>query len=94
MKFEQKLNKMHSEFRDLDSKYIRVARDLRDVTATKKEFETLYNGKVKECIVAQKKIADSAVDINSTNEKITSMTRELEIKAGQLSDYENRYNKL
>tara|TARA_B110000285_G_scaffold174804_1_gene196025 strand:- start:1423 stop:1581 length:159 start_codon:yes stop_codon:yes gene_type:complete len=52
MKFEQKLNKMHSEFRDLDSKYIRVARDLRDVTATKKEFETLYNGKVKECIVA------------------------------------------
>ena len=52
MKFEQKLNKMHSEFRDLNSKYIRVARDLKDTTATKKEFETLYNTKVNEIIVA------------------------------------------
>ena len=52
MKFEQKLNKMHSEFRDLNSKYVRVTRDLKDVTVVKQEFETLYNAKVKENIVA------------------------------------------
>jgi hypothetical protein len=52
MKFEQKLNKMHSEFRDLNSKYIRVDRDLKDVSVVKLEFETLYNAKVKENIVA------------------------------------------
>jgi len=52
MKFEQKLNKMHSEFRDLNSKYIRVARDLKDLAVVKQEFESLYNEKVKENIVA------------------------------------------
>ena len=43
---------MHSEFRDLNSKYIRVTRDLRDITVHKEEFENLYNVKVKETIVA------------------------------------------
>ena len=58
MKFEQKLNKMHSEFRDLNSKFVRVTRDLKDVTVVKKEFEILYNDKVKENIIAQKSIVD------------------------------------
>ena len=52
MKFEQKLNKMHSEFRDLNSKFVRVTRDLKDVTVVKKEFEILYNDKVKENMIA------------------------------------------
>jgi hypothetical protein len=43
---------MHSEHRDLDSKYSRTARDLESIKVSKMEFETMYNAKVKENIAA------------------------------------------
>ena len=94
LKFEAKLNSMHSAYRELNTKNIRTEKDLivAQKGREKSEQEVIaLNAKLTE---SQKEIVSQKTQISNKDEKIQSQLRELEIKANQLVDFEKRTDKI
>ena len=49
LKFEKQLNKMHSDFRELTTKYERCYKDLQTADTKRDAFEKAYNLRLAEC---------------------------------------------
>ena len=77
MKFEQKLNEMHVEYRELQTKFTRTDRDLSDIKRSRDEYKNLYNKKLNETQTAETEIVNLQTGSYSFEEKYTSMKREL-----------------
>lgn len=90
MKFESKLNNMHSAHRDLESKYKRVLTDLANSnkqTATLSAKLTERNQEVTELKTVK---AENESTMAQDKEEIQSTKRELVIKTKQLKEIEAR----
>jgi len=81
LKFESKLNNMHSAHRDLESKYKRILNDLSNSQKSNKMLTEKLNAKSDECTELKAVKTENESQINQDGEEIGSLKRELAIKA-------------
>lgn len=93
LKFEAKLNDMHGEYRDLNTKYQRTSLDLKETTAKKEELQAELNVKVDECVQLNQQIVDQQNRITNQVEKIQSLNREISIKAHKVLEIRAKIEK-
>ena len=90
LKFESKLNNMHSAHRDLETRYKRVMTDLVNAQKTNK----MQNEKLMEKNEAEIKLktteAENLTEISQKREELDSARRELSVKNRQLKENELR----
>ena len=80
LKFESKLNNMHSAHRDLESKYKRVLADYSISQKTLQQIQERLTEKTNEVTVLKTVKADNDAIISQQNEDITNLKREAQIK--------------
>ena len=88
LKFEAKLNEMHGDYRDLNTKYKRSQIDLKEAQALAKETISELKEKVEENTSLNQQIVDQKSRMNVQLEKVSSLQRELGIKSTQLTEFE------
>jgi chromosome segregation ATPase len=94
LKFESKLNNMHSDYRELNTKYKRSVKDLNISLELNKKNAVEITKKDTVITEVQKEIVSQKTQITNFREKISSLQRELEIKAVQLANLEARNGKI
>lgn len=90
MKFESKLNNMHSAHRDLESKYKRVLTDLANANKQITITTSRLNERSDEVIELKTNKAEQDSQIASDREEIASLKRELKVKNNQLKEMNER----
>jgi len=90
LKFEAKLNNMHSAYRELNTKYMRAVKDLEITIEQKDKAEKEMTQKQAENIEIQKEMVTRNTQIGTNIEKISTLSRELDIKIQQVLDFEKR----
>lgn len=93
LKFESKLNNMHSAHRELESKYKRVLTDFTTEKKTSKLLEDKLQNRQDEIAQLKTQQAENESEILRNREIIGSIQRELNIKNRQMKDMEIRTNK-
>jgi chromosome segregation ATPase len=94
LKFESKLNNMHSAHRDLESKYKRVLSDLTNSQQQIKMLNEKLSGKTDEVTDLKTVQAEHETIIARNKEEIESQRRELNIKSRQLRDGDIRIQQI
>jgi hypothetical protein len=92
LKFEAKLNEMHGDYRELNSKYQRSQKDLAEAKIIVTETTSDLKEKVNENTNLNQTIIDQKARMNVQLEKVSSLQRELSIKSTQLTEFETRLN--
>lgn len=90
LKFESKLNNMHSAHRDLESKYKRVLTDLANANKQISQLTAKLSQSSDEVIELKTIKAEQESIMASDKEEINSQKRELNVKRNQLKDLELR----
>ena len=90
LKFESKLNNMHSAHRDLESKYKRVLTDLANANKQISKLTVQLSERSDEVIELKTVKAEQESIIASDKEEINSQKREINVKKNQLKDLEQR----
>ena len=93
LKFESKLNNMHSAHRELESKYKRVLNDLHTEKKNNKLLEDKLNSRQDEISSLKTQQAENESQMLQDRETIGSLNREMQIKSRQMRDMELRTNK-
>ena len=73
LKFEQKLNVMHCDLRDMKTTNLRLEKDLEKELALRIHFEKLYNGNVDAVIEKDRDLNARSLSIMNLKEKINSL---------------------
>ena len=94
LKFESKLNNMHSAHRDLESKYKRVLSDLTNSQKQIKMLNEKLQEKTDEVTDLKTKQAENETLIAQNKEEIESQKRELAIKGKQLREGDHRIQQI
>ena len=94
LKFEEKLNKMHSDYRDLNTRYDRSISDLDEGKTEIAELkETIKNNN--NLMIEQKQgLAEFKSKNDQFTEKIQSLRRELDVKIKTMTETDNKQSKL
>ena len=90
LKFESKLNNMHSAHRDLESKYKRVLTDLANANKENAMLTSKLTERNAEVTQLKTIKAENESTMAQDKEEIASIRRELVIKLKQLKDVEGR----
>ena len=90
LKFESKLNNMHSAHRDLESKYKRVLSDLTNAQKQIKMLNDKLQQKTDDVTNLKTIQAENETNIAQYKEEIESQRRELAIKGRQMRDTDIR----
>ena len=90
LKFESKLNNMHSAHRDLETRYKRVLQDLSNAQRNNKMLNQTLSEKTSEITMLKTTQAENETDIAQKREELESKTRELAIKGRQLKENDIR----
>ena len=90
LKFESKLNNMHSAHRDLESKYKRVLTDLANSNKQLSMLNTKLHERNAEITSLKTTKAEYESTIATQSEEISGNKRELNVKTKQLKDIETR----
>ena len=85
LKFESKLNNMHSAHRDLESKYKRIMNDLSNANKNAKMLTEKLQQKTDEVTELKTIRAEHETQIAQDKEEIDSLKRELMIKSRKIS---------
>lgn len=93
LKFESKLNNMHSAHRDLETKYKRTRQDLKEALSEKDTYHNSVNMKIDEIAVLKTLVTELDSKLASAQEKNESQARDLRFKAEQVREYEHRLSK-
>lgn len=93
MKFEAKLNEMHGELRDLNTKYQRSQIELKEATTDKENLTVQINAKNIEMTKLNQTIVDTENRMKNQIEKIASLDREIAIKGNQVQEFKERIEK-
>ena len=93
LKFESKLNNMHSAHRDLESKYKRVLNDLANAQKQVKLITEKLGDRNSEVTELRTIKAENESIMLQDKEEIASLKREMAIKNRQLKDVEARSHK-
>ncbi len=93
MKFESKLNNMHSVHRDLETKYKRALNELASLQNTNEQLSTKSNAQLEEITILKTIKAENDSKIAYNDEKLSALQREINIKCKQVEEYEDRYTK-
>lgn len=94
LKFESKLNNMHSAHRDLDTKFKRTKADLVVALDEKNLYLEQLNEKIEEITTLKTKNTELNSQVGNYKERLESYVRDLQIKSDQLIEYEKRNNKI
>lgn len=81
LKFEAKLNSMHSKHRELNTKYSRSVKDLESVTAIKEQQQVDIDEKDNTITDLRKELVAKVSIISHQQEKQQGLQREIDIKA-------------
>jgi len=81
---------MHSAYRELNTKYMRAVKDLEITIEQKDKAEKEMAQKQAENIEIQKEMVTKNTQIGTIIEKISTLSRELDIKIQQVLDFEKR----
>ena len=81
---------MHSAYRELNTKYMRAVKDLEITIEQKDKAEKEMTQKQAENIEIQKEMVTKNTQIGTNIEKISTLSRELDIKIQQVLDFEKR----
>lgn len=81
LKFEAKLNNMHSAHRDLETKYRRTKQDLTQALEEKEQLQNKVNAKIDEITELKSRGADSDSKLTHARERIDAMNRDIKYKA-------------
>jgi hypothetical protein len=81
---------MHSAYRELNTKYMRAVKDLEITIEQKDKAEKEMAQKQAENIEIQKEMVTKNTQIGTNIEKISTLSRELDIKIQQVLDFEKR----
>lgn len=90
LKFEAKLNGMHSKHRELNTKYERAIKDLETVTDIKEKQDVQIEALSADVTDLQKDIVAKVSIISHQKEKQQGLQREIDIKAQQMLDLEKK----
>ena len=90
LKFESKLNNMHSAHRDLESRYKRVLLDLNNAQKQIKMLNEKLQQRVDEVTTLKSVQAEHETEIAQKREELESAKRELTIKGRQLKENDIR----
>jgi hypothetical protein len=93
LKFESKLNNMHSVHRDLETKYKRALNELASLQNTNEQLSTKSNAQLEEITILKTIKAENDSKIAYNDEKLSALQREINIKCKQVEEYEDRYTK-
>ena len=93
LKFEAKLNNMHSAHRDLETKYRRTRQDLAQALEEKEQLQHKLNARIDEITELKSRGADADSKLVHAKERIDGMNRDLKYKADQILELEQRLNK-
>lgn len=94
LKFESKLNSMHSQYRELNTLYQRSKKDLVVSSELKDTFIDETDKLTTEVTDLKKEIVAFGSIINHQKEKAFGFQREVEIKNSQIKDFEERIEKI
>ena len=81
LKFESKLNNMHSAHRDLETKFKRTRQDLAKALEEKSLYQEQVNVRIDEITDLKTKNTDQSSKISSLKEKVDGLQRDLQIKS-------------
>lgn len=90
LKFESKLNNMHSAHRDLETRYKRVLADLNNGMKNVKMLNERLLARTDEITKLKTIQAENESEISQKREELESAKRELMLKGRQLKDNEKR----
>ena len=93
LKFESKLNNMHSAHRDLETKFKRTRQDLQKAMTEKQMYQDEVSIKIDEITELKSKNTEQFSKIVNQKERIDGLIRDLEIKSEQLQEFEKRNSK-
>lgn len=91
LKFESKLNNMHSVHRDLETKYKRALSELAGLQTINEQLYNKNTAQSEEITSLKTKTAENESLISYNDEKIAGMTREIAIKNKQVTDLEVKF---
>jgi hypothetical protein len=91
LKFESKLNNMHSVHRDLETKYKRALNEIASLQNTNDQLSTKGATMQEEISDLKTLKAEHESKISYIEEKLEAFKREIGIKVKQVEDYEQRY---
>ena len=90
MKFEAKLNEMHGELRDLNTRHARALAELKAAQDLKDETLVALTDKKNEFVDQTQELVDLKNRMTNQIEKIASLEREINIKANQVMEFKER----
>ena len=90
LKFESKLNNMHSAHRDLETRHKRVSQDLNNAQKNIKMLNETLQNKTTEITQLKTTQAENETEIAQQREELESHKRELTIKGRQLKENDIR----
>jgi chromosome segregation ATPase len=88
LKFESKLNNMHSAHRDLETKFKRTRQDLMKALDEKEHYHGQVSSKNDEITELKTTNTEQSSIITSLKEKVEALQRDLGIKSDQLAEVE------
>lgn len=94
LKFESKLNNMHSAHRDLETRYKRVLQDLNNAQKNIKMLNEKLTNRTDEITQLKTAQAENETEISQRREQLEAVNRELVIKGRQLKENDIRTQQL
>lgn len=90
LKFESKLNNMHSAHRDLETKYKRTRHDLQQALKERDVYHESVNTKIDEIALLKNQITEFESQLGNAKEQIDTMNREIKYKNDQIKEFETK----
>lgn len=94
LKFEAKLNSMHSRHRELNTKYERAVKDLKEISQVKEKQAIDIDDMNNQIVDLQKEVVAKVSIISHQKEKQQGLEREIDIKVKQMSELEKRLERV
>lgn len=91
LKFESKLNNMHSVHRDLETKYKRALSELAGLQTINEQLYNKNGAQADEITLLKTAKAEMESKISYNDEKIAGLQREVNIKIKQVQDLEGKF---
>lgn len=93
MKFEAKLNELHGELRDLNTRYDRTVIELKDANHDREGLNEQLQKKKDELVELNSELVECKNRMTNQIEKIASLDREISIKNNLVQEFKERVDK-
>jgi chromosome segregation ATPase len=90
MKFESKLNEMHGDLRDVNTRYARCQIELSEAVSRAEELNLALGEKTAEITKLNQDIVELKNRMGTQTEKLNSLDREITVKGNQVAEFKER----